>query len=284
MNKKRHIIFDSIVLIIISAIGCYFFREKIGNRITSYKLEQEKATLPEAIGLSELHNTNANTEKNLNGAIENTNEAEVSEENKQNANTDTAEEEIVETLPAEINIDVPFTSQAPYANWDLPYQEACEEASALTVYYFYEGKIFTPKEADEGIRELVDFQTKNYGSYKDTTAEETARFIRDIWGYKTRVEAATIDGIKKELAGGKPVMVPAAGRQLGNQFFSGEGPLYHMLVIRGYTKDGKFITNDPGTKRGESYIYDEEVLLSAIHDWNGGDVGNGEKFMIIMTP
>src|SRR3989344_7954888 len=27
---------------------------------------------------------------------------------------------------AEVNLAVPFTSQAPTGNWDLPYQEACE--------------------------------------------------------------------------------------------------------------------------------------------------------------
>ena len=34
-------------------------------------------------------------------------------------------------LPEEINLPVPFTPQAPHANWELPYQEACEEAAVL---------------------------------------------------------------------------------------------------------------------------------------------------------
>ena len=41
-----------------------------------------------------------------------------------------------------------------------------------------------------------------------------------------------------------------------------------MLVVIGYTDDG-FITNDPGTKRGEQYWYKTETLLDAIHDWTG---------------
>ena len=31
----------------------------------------------------------------------------------------------------EINLDIPFTSQAPSLNWDQPYQDFCEEASIL---------------------------------------------------------------------------------------------------------------------------------------------------------
>ncbi len=56
-----------------------------------------------------------------------------------------------------------------------------------------------------------------------------------------------------------------------------------MLVLRGYTKDGYVITNDPGTKRGAQYAYRWSVLLNAIHDWNGGDVENGEKVVIVVS-
>ena len=178
-------------------------------------------------------------------------------------------EELPVDLPTQMTLEVPFTSQAPYGNWDLPYQEACEETAALIAHYFYEKKNFDAATADREILAVVDFQEEHYGFYKDTTAEETARFMRDLWGYKVRVEEPTVGAIKQEIAAGRPVIIPAAGRKLGNPFFSGEGPLYHMLVITGYTDDGRFITNDPGTRRGEDYIYDEDVLLAAIHDWMG---------------
>jgi len=109
----------------------------------------------------------------------------------------------------------------------------CEEASALMVHYFYKNQTFTTKElADEEMKKLVDFQMKKYGFYKDSTAEETARFIKDYWGYKkVRVMPAAIAAIKQELAAGHPVIIPAAGRLLGNPHFRRPGPLYHMLVI-----------------------------------------------------
>jgi hypothetical protein len=46
----------------------------------------------------------------------------------------------------------------------------------------------------------------------------------------------------------------------------------------------EIITNDAGIGRGQSYVYDENVLWNAIHDWNGGDVIHGEKLMIVIEP
>jgi len=71
---------------------------------------------------------------------------------------------------------------------------------------------------------------------------------------------------------------------LGNPYFSGEGPWYHMLVITWYDHRG-FITNDPGTKRGEGYHYDEATLINAIHDWTGvkENIAQGGKSMLIIT-
>jgi hypothetical protein len=71
------------------------------------------------------------------------------------------------------------------------------------------------------------------------------------------------------LVSGKLVIIPAAGRLLGNPNFSGQGPIYHMLVVRGFdNKTGEFITNDPGTRKGEGYRYKYSVLINAIHDWS----------------
>ena len=56
-----------------------------------------------------------------------------------------------------------------------------------------------------------------------------------------------------------------------------------MLVVRGYTDD-KFITNDVGTRKGENYQYDYDVLMNSIHDWNDGDVDNGQRVVIVVWP
>ena len=41
-----------------------------------------------------------------------------------------------------------------------------------------------------------------------------------------------------------------------------------MLVLIGYDENN-FITNDPGTRRGEKYKYPQERVVNAIHDWTG---------------
>ena len=53
---------------------------------------------------------------------------------------DTMKEESVDALPEEINIAVPFTSQAPYAIWDPLHDDACEEASLIMLDAFYKNK------------------------------------------------------------------------------------------------------------------------------------------------
>lgn len=189
------------------------------------------------------------------------------------------------TVTSAINFAVPFTSQAPFADWELPYQEACEEASLIMLNAYLAGvERFAPEEADRQILRMVEWEKKTFGYYEDTTAEETARIAREYYGHeKSRaLPVASIKDVIRELVNGNPVIVPAAGRLLKNPYFRGQGPLYHMLVIKGFAEDGKIITNDPGTRRGADFLYDPDTLWNAIHDWNGGDVVNGKKMMIVL--
>ena len=200
-------------------------------------------------------------------------------------------DEIVATedaAPLSTNLAIPFTPQAPHANWDLPYQEACEEASLIMVNAWMVGMqsgLISPNEADQQILKLVAWQKERFGYYEDTNAEETAIIAREYFGYKnTKVlPVNSIDDIRSELAKGFAVILPASGRELLNPYFSGLGPLYHMLVAKGYTEDGRIITNDPGTRRGGDFLYDPNVLFEALGDWNDGDPANGEKLMIILV-
>jgi hypothetical protein len=184
-----------------------------------------------------------------------------------------------------VNLAVPFTSQAPHADWSMPYQEACEEASLVMVNAFFkDAGPFTPDEADRQILALVEWEKTKFGFYEDTTADEVATMAQEYYGYarSRAVPIASIAEVKKQLDKGLPVLLPSAGRLLHNPYFSGAGPLYHMLVAKGYTKDGKIIVNDPGTRRGADYLYDADTLWNAIHDWNGGDVEHGRKVMIVV--
>lgn len=190
-------------------------------------------------------------------------------------------------IPEKINLQVPFQPQAPTADWGEPYQEACEEASIIMAVAYLEGEsTLTAEQMDEKILSMVAWQQENWGGHYDLNAEQNKKLVEEYFTNQYRVEITqnfTWDDVKKSLAQGYPVIVPAAGRQIGNPYYTQPGPLYHMLLIKGYTEK-KVITNDPGTKRGADYQYDYETLYNAIHDWNEGDVDNGGKVMLVIKP
>jgi hypothetical protein len=191
-------------------------------------------------------------------------------------------------IPLEFNLAVPFTSQAPYANWDALHEETCEEAALYMVNAFYEGwpagKI-DPDQAEADLLKIVDFEKVLFGFFESTTAAQIAVLAEQMYGYEKAevIENPTVEDLKTHLAAGRPVIVPSAGRLLGNPNFTGQGPLYHALVLKGYTKT-TFITNDPGTRLGADYQYDFDTVMTAMHDWNGGDVENGAKVVVVVYP
>lgn len=196
------------------------------------------------------------------------------------------ESQPADSLLEEINIAVPFISQAPYAVWDHLHDEACEEAALIMLDAFYRGvKSISKEEAELAIQNLVQWEQEKYGYFEDTTSEQGVEILENFFklsGAKV-VYDITINDIKKALAQGKPVAVPAAGKLLKNPYFRNGGPLYHMLIIKGYTKDDRFITNDPGTRRGADFTYTMDALYNAIHDWREDrDILKGRKAMIVI--
>jgi len=190
--------------------------------------------------------------------------------------------DVQEEIPAEYNLAVPFMVQAPNANWDMPYQEACEEAVMIMLHYYLQNNELNNDKADEEILKLVEWQNEHYGDYKDTTILETANIMKEYWGYDVQtIDNPSIDMIKEQIAMGRPVLASFYGRGLNNPYYSGEGPLYHMMVIKGYI-DNKFITNDPGTKHGQDYMYDYDTIMLNMHDWNDGDVQYGQARIFVV--
>lgn len=188
--------------------------------------------------------------------------------------------------PSEANLAIPFMLQAPKQNWDMPYQEACEEASLLMTQAFLRGRTtdFSPDEAERLIIDLVAYETSQ-GDPPDVTLRRIGEIAQARYGVQPVIKKLTsIEAIKNAIANGHPVIVPASGKALKNPNFRNGGPPYHMVVAKGYLSDGRIVTNDPGTRKGKDYLYAPSLFFDAIHDWNDGDVPQGEKVVLVLLP
>lgn len=185
---------------------------------------------------------------------------------------------------------VPFTSQAPIGEWsDTHFQNGCEEASLLMVERWYTGKSLTKEEAKEEILRIEKFEEKRFGTFIDTSIEDTQKILEEYYGIKSsRIARDTaIEDIVKAVEENNLVVLPADGRKLKNPNFRQPGPPRHMLVVIGYDAVTKeFITNDPGTRNGMNYRYNENILYNAILDYPTGDhapVKSESKVMLVVS-
>ncbi len=300
---KRHIRRFTEVVIVLVALGAGLFSQRV--LIADWISNQLKPELPPAVSFEETQKQPAPIQKPEPKPVEELQAKSPSKEPPKNVDVPVEPVKIEPSvqvqpsnvepapetgLPASVNLAVAFTPQAPYGDWSLPFQEACEEASLYMVDSYYKNVpigLIPAETAKTAILGLVDFEMELFGAYEDTTIQQVATLAEMSGGYE-RIEVMnnpSVEEIKHQVAAGRPVIVPTAGRLLGNPYFQQPGPIYHMLVIRGYTTDGKFITNDPGTRRGEAFLYNEETLMNAMHDWSGGeDISLGAKRILVIYP
>lgn len=192
-------------------------------------------------------------------------------------------------VPNSYLLSVPFTSQAPYANWDFDHNEGCEEASVLMMKEFiFENRAakLDPRYADGQILQMISYQKDLLGSHIDLSAEQTDKYLlKGFYKINARIVPLDLNILKQNIAQNKPVIIPFAGRELHNPNFKTPGPIYHMLIVKGYKNSGSIIiTNDPGTRNGQSYEYSWGTIYNAAHDWNKTDdqILNGKKVMIVL--
>lgn len=179
-------------------------------------------------------------------------------------------------LPDHVSLTVPYTLQAPDAVFDALHEDSCEETSLLMVAHFLDNKPFGTKEqTDQEIKDLVH-AGEGMGQKPSITLAELNDLSDSYFHRRGSVKDATEKAIKEELAAGRPVIAPMAGKILfeENKHFSNGGPNYHMLVIKGYDATG-FITNEPGTYVGDGFHYSYDVIMRAFHDWNPQNILEG---------
>ncbi len=240
------------------------------QRVNIKEFFTPRETLPQPVALVDVKSN----DKQATTTLEKSNTIEKSVED--------TKEPIPTKLPTtSYNLAVPFQAQAPFGNWVEPYKEACEEASLIMVDHYLAGTSLSKQQMQDEIDSQISWELEKWGGHFDLTMAQTATLAQAMYNYQTRIITdLTIDKIKAEINAGNPIIIPAAGRELGNPNFRQPGPLYHMLVIKGYLP-GKFITNDPGTRNGADYVYSESVLMAAIHDWTGSAPDGGRVGLVL---
>lgn len=175
-----------------------------------------------------------------------------------------------DTLPNIHLIKTAFIPQAPEKNWDEPWQDSCEEAALLTVYYFYQNQNPDTPTIVKDLEKMFSFEsTQNWTS--DINVTQMATISAKLWNYRPLVlENPTLADFKKYLSQNIPIIVPANGKILytENSHFKGGGPWYHNLVILGYNDNKKqFTVHDVGTQFGAYFHYSYSTLMKSIHDF-----------------
>ena len=189
-----------------------------------------------------------------------------------------------ELTPEKFLLQMPFYSQAPFGNWDKVHEEMCEEASVLNGGLYLLNKKISKDTFEKELMAFKKLEERELGEYKSNTIAEIKK-VTDLYFSGKIISKVIIDptikDIENELAADHPVVVPLAGRDIGNPNFTPPGPVYHMLVIKGYDAQN-FITNDVGTRKGESYAYKKETIMKNIHDWNPQDIHLGTKKVLVL--
>lgn len=192
---------------------------------------------------------------------------------------------LASTETAVINIQSQFYSQAPLGNWSDPWDNACEEASALIIANTYYKHNWTKEQFADQILKMVEWEKQNLGLHKDTNAAQTTAILKEYLNLETIThQDPTLEQIKGILDKGHMIIGFFAGKTLGNPNYINGGPNYHVIVIKGYTTDNKIITHDVGTNFGADYIYDWTTIQTAMHDLATPIEAGAKKIIEVIPP
>lgn len=192
-------------------------------------------------------------------------------------------------LPNKHLIETTFVPQSPQQLWDEPWQDSCEEASLLTVNYYYKNQNPDLDTIKNDILKMIDFENTQKFTH-DMNLAQMSLVVKNYLGYNSQIiENPTIKDLKKYISQDIPVIVPANGKILyqENKHFNSGGPYYHNLTILGYddTKN-QFIVHDVGTKSGAYFKYSYSLLIDSIHDFpqsgNKEDINTGSKRVLVL--
>jgi len=206
----------------------------------------------------------------------------IADENKQkqieeeNTKAKQKQEEINKPIiiPQKYDIqNMQFFSQAPYGNWNQPYQDACEEASLLIGYYYIKNMNKTKDQYNKDLLKMVKLEMDMLWYFESTTIMEMKQIIntRDPSIKAKIIEHPSIRDIEKEISQNHAVIAPFYGKWINNPHYASWWPEYHFMVIKWYDQSN-FITHDVWTIRWANRNYPKSLLMEHMHDWNRIDV------------
>lgn len=181
------------------------------------------------------------------------------------------------TIKTAVNLTVPYLSQMPDGLLVKPWSKACEEASIVMISEFYRGnqeKFLSKTVGKEAMNNLISWENNNFGYNDDTNASFTVRIVNEASSFTAYArQNPSLEEIKEELRKNRPVMSLHYGLGLQNPYlhFKADGPVYHLIVLKGFDDEKKeFIAHDPGTYQfsGDDYRYSYETIMSSLHDYD----------------
>lgn len=194
-----------------------------------------------------------------------------------------------EALPPTVLMPVPYTTQAPFGNWEAR-QHTCEEASLVMVDHYlrgdHSGAPIDPAIADAAINQITPWKPA-----VDLTTQQVGEVAKLHLGWSYEVFQASRLNMQRQLALGRPLIVGVRTHGLGNANYPGYSTHYeqpawsvsHYLVVVGYRASGSFVLNDPGITRGQGYDITYDQLMHAIDDLDQAypALNSGRVFLVL---
>jgi Peptidase_C39 like family len=199
----------------------------------------------------------------------------------------TAPSEQPRPLPQSVFIKVPYTSQAPRADWPT-HEDYCEPAALLMYADFLHGdkrQVIPADEADREMTTIIRWERLTFASpHPDLTLEQMGQTAEHFHGFGHFVQPADLGAVKQQLAAGHPVIIPVmthgapGGQPLSPHY--GRQNVYHVILITGYDGD-RVYTNDAGFMQGQNQSYAWSTLESAM-DAQQAKMHQG-RVMLVLT-
>jgi hypothetical protein len=190
-------------------------------------------------------------------------------------------------LPAQVLLQVPFTTQAPLNNWDK-HQESCEAATLtmLVAYWQHNGSVvLDPRAADASINQIDSWK-----SQPDLNVTMMGQLAEQHFNMTYQVVPNDPKVIAEQLAAGRPLIAEVRTHALGNSRYPGYSSHYeqngwsvpHFILVIGYDATGVWL-NDPGISWGRGYHISYAQLAHAIDslDQHHPALNQGQVLLVV---